>query len=127
MLQLSPSASEGIDTQLLSRQVSNDLEKGDDTVSSTQTNGSLTDQNQDILDDLDDDVSMSSVTNTPAKDQVDGQLHVNFKVDSLCDAGNTLLWDLIQEPNCVSVLFYALILKYFMIYFFLYCNVKNGC
>ena len=68
VLQLSPPAS--------------DLVKGDDTVSSTQTNDSLTDQNQDILDDLDDDVFMSSVTNTPAKDQIDGHLHVNFRVDS---------------------------------------------
>ncbi|XP_065661314.1 ubiquitin carboxyl-terminal hydrolase 34 isoform X2 [Hydra vulgaris] len=98
LLELSPSASEGIDNQLLSRQVSNDLEKCDDTVSSTQTNGSLTDQNQDILDDLDDDVSMCSVSNNPVK--LDNQLNINFKVESLCEPGNTLLWDLIQEPNC---------------------------
>lgn len=102
----------------------------DDGASSMNTNcSSASDRDQDIMDDLDEEPTASTtatpvltpppVSNSPAppvvvvtsqqalqqqqQQQSNEQPPVEFKVETLCEPGKTLLWDLIQEDNTVWV------------------------
>ena len=55
------------------------------------------------MDELDEDASLNSEVSTPMKQRVTGAVNeplpIEFDVDTLCEPGKTLLWDLIHDES----------------------------
>lgn len=96
-MHISPSP---IESCLIGSQSSGIIAEVDDAISSTNTNGSsASDRERDIMEDLEEESSLASIVNTPLKRNEP----IEFNIDSLCEPGNTLLWDLIQDPSLESL------------------------
>ena len=89
-----------IDSCLLGSQGSTIIAEADDAISCTNTNGSSGSDREHDVDDLDEESSLTSVVTTPIKRPPE-PLPIEFDVDSLCEPGKTLLWDLIQDQSLV--------------------------
>lgn len=76
----------------------------EDGRSSVNTNCS-SNTDQDILDDLDEEVCLANQSPTALLKYKDSEaLLREFDVESLCQPGQTLLWDLVQDPLLVLFL-----------------------
>lgn len=55
-------------------------------------------------------MNIHTLARSPEKSpvRVDPRLSACFKPDNVCQPGNTLLWDLLQDDKIVSIIFFVL-------------------
>ena len=85
----------------LTSDLTTEVEDGRSSVNTNCTSNT----DQDILDELDEEVSL--VNQSPALVKYNEEpLLSGFNVDQLCKPGKTLLWDLVQDPHLVGFFLY---------------------